>query len=226
MKAIKQVLVEKYLGKHLDLRVRLFNILAVGGIVISLTMAAGTVLTGAGFIHFLVNIILAAVSFGLLYLSITTGNYQLGYILTVVFIFLILFPAAFFVSDGYRGGMPTFFVFAVTISVFMLRGRTAFIVTALELVLYVALCVYAYFRPDSVQHFASEGDMLQDIILSFVTVSISLGIIMHYHFRLNYEQQKELEKAREEALALSRVKTSFLTNTAMRSARPSTWFSA
>src|SRR5690606_10348190 len=50
------------------------------------------------------------------------------------------------------------------------------------------------------------------VVLSFVTVSIALGIIMHYHIRLNYEQQRELERAREEALALSRVKTSFLTN--------------
>ena len=36
--------------------------------------------------------------------------------------------------------------------------------------------------------------------------------IMHYHIRLNYEQQRELERAREEALALSKVKTTFLTN--------------
>jgi len=212
MKAFRQMLAERYFGKHLDLRVRLFNTLALGGILISLTMAVSTLFTGAGPIHFLVNMILALVSFGLLFYSRKTGNYQVSYLLTVICIFLILFPAAFFVSDGYRGGMPTFFVFAVTISVFMLRGRTALIVTGLELALYVGLCVFAYLYPDSVQHFASEVDMLQDIILSFVTVSISLGIIMHYHFRLNYEQQKELEKAREEALALSRVKTMFLTN--------------
>jgi signal transduction histidine kinase/DNA-binding NarL/FixJ family response regulator len=212
MKAIKQALVEKYFGRHLDLRVRLFNTLAMGGILISLAMASVTPFTGAGFNHFLVNILLAAVSFGLLYFSRKTGNYQLCYLITVVCIFMILFPVAFFVSDGYRGGMPTFFVFAVAISVFMLRGRTAFVVTAIELAIYVGLCVFAYYHPESIQHFASEGDRLRDLVLSFVVVSIALGIIMHYHFRMNYEQQSELEKAREEALALSRVKTTFLTN--------------
>ena len=74
MKAVRQVFVEKFFGRHLDLRERLFNLLAIGGIVISLTMAAGTVLTGAGPVHFLVNMALAAVSFGLLYLARRTGT--------------------------------------------------------------------------------------------------------------------------------------------------------
>jgi signal transduction histidine kinase len=132
--------------------------------------------------------------------------------LTVICIFMILFPAAFFVSDGYRGGMPVFFVFSVTISVFMLRGRLACIVTGLELALYVGISVFAYLYPTYIRHFDSEIGRLQDVVLSFVTVSIALGIIMHYHIRLNYEQQRELERAREEALALSKVKTTFLTN--------------
>lgn len=33
---------ERYFGKHLDLRMRLFNVLAVGGIFISLIMAVST----------------------------------------------------------------------------------------------------------------------------------------------------------------------------------------
>lgn len=163
---------------------------------ISLVMAVTTVFTGAGFGHFLVNIALAAVSFGLLYFARLTGDYQRCYLITVICIFMILFPGAFFVSDGYRSGMPAFFVFAVTISVFMLRGRTAFAVATLELVLYVGLCLYAYYNPDSVRHFPSEAAMLRDIIVSFVSTSIVLGIVMHYHFRLNYEQQMELEEAR------------------------------
>ena len=212
MKAIRQVLQEKYFGKHLDLRVRLFNTLAVGGMIISLIMAISTLFTGAGTLHFFLNILTALVSFGLLYFSSKTGNYQLSYLITVVCIFMFLFPAIFFNSNGYLSGMPAFFVFAVTISVFMLRGRTAFAVTAVELALYVGLCVYAYYNPHAVRPFVNEAAMLRDIVASFVVVSIALGITMHYHFRMNYEQQRELERAREEALALSKVKTTFLTN--------------
>lgn len=203
---------ERYFGKHLDLRMRLFNVLAVGGIFISLIMAVSTFFTGAGIMHFFLNILIALVSFGLLYLCKKTQNYQLSYLATVVCVFMILFPAVFFNSNGYLSGMPTFFVFAVTISVFMLRERAALAVTVLELAIYVGLCFYAYYNPESVRPFTSEAAMLRDIVVSFVVVSISLGIIMYYHFRMNYEQQRELEKAREEAVALSKVKSTFLTN--------------
>lgn len=212
MKTTWQVFYDRYFGRHLDLRARLFHSLAVGGMAISLIMAFSTLFTKAGFFHFLFNILIAVVSFGLLYYSRKTGNHQLCYLVTVVCVFMILFPAVFFNSNGYRSGMPAFFVFAVTISVFMLRGRTALIVTGVELALYVGLCIFVYYNPQTVRPFETEADMLRDIILSFVVVSISLGIIMHYHFRMNYEQQRELEEAREEALASSRVKTTFLAN--------------
>ena len=99
---------ERYFGKHLDLRMRLFNVLAVGGIFISLIMAVSTFFTGAGIMHFFLNILIALVSFGLLYLCKKTQNYQLSYLATVVCVFMILFPAVFFNSNGYLSGMPTF----------------------------------------------------------------------------------------------------------------------
>ena len=176
MKAIKQALVEKYFGRHLDLRVRLFNTLAMGGILISLAMASVTPFTGAGFNHFLVNILLAAVSFGLLYFSRKTGNYQLCYLITVVCIFMILFPVAFFVSDGYRGGMPTFFVFAGHL---FTRGRTAFVVTRRTSHLRWA---HVFACTTKASAYASEDGLT--ICVSFVVVSITWGY--HTTVRMNF----------------------------------------
>lgn len=79
----------------LDFRVRLFNILALGGTVISL--------------------------------------------ITIVMIFLIVFPAMFFFSGGYHGGMPAFFVFAIIFTVLMLEKTRALIVSLLEIVLYMEM---------------------------------------------------------------------------------------
>ena len=53
-----------------------------------------------GFFHFLFNILIAVVSFGLLYYSRKTGNHQLCYLVTVVCVFMILFPAVFFNSTA------------------------------------------------------------------------------------------------------------------------------
>ena len=89
----------------LDFRVRLFNILALGGTVISLIMAFLSLGTGS-WENVLINFALVAVSGGLFLYSYYSGKYQRCYLITIVVIFLIVFPVMFFTSGGYRGGMP------------------------------------------------------------------------------------------------------------------------
>ena len=103
----------------LDFRVRLFNILALGGTVISLIMAFLSLGTGS-WGNVLINIVLVAVSGGLFLYSYYSGKYQRCYLITIVMIFLIVFPVMFFTSGGYHGGMPAFFVFAIIFTVLML----------------------------------------------------------------------------------------------------------
>ena len=89
----------------LDFRVRLFNILALGGTVISLIMAFLSLGTGS-WGNVLINFALVAVSGGLFLYSYYSGKYQRCYLITIVVIFLLVFPVMFFTSGGYRGGMP------------------------------------------------------------------------------------------------------------------------
>ena len=119
----------------LDFRVRLFNILALGGTVLSLIMAFLSLGTGS-WGNVLINIALVAVSGGLFLYSYYSGKYQRCYLSTIVMIFLIIFPVMFFTSGGYHGGMPAFFVFAIIFTVLMLVKRRALIVSLLEIVLY------------------------------------------------------------------------------------------
>ena len=97
----------------LDFRVRLFNILALGGTVISLIMALLSLGTGS-WGNVLINLVLVAVSGGLFLYSYYSEKYQRCYLITIVMIFLIVFPVMFFTSGGYHGGMPAFFVFAIS----------------------------------------------------------------------------------------------------------------
>ena len=89
----------------LDFRVRLFNILALGGTVISLIMTFLSLGTGS-WENVLINFALVAVSVGLFLYSYYSGKYQRSYLITIVVIFLIVFPVMFFTSGGYCGGMP------------------------------------------------------------------------------------------------------------------------
>ena len=74
----------------LDFRVRLFNILALGGTVISLIMAFLSLGTGS-WRNVLINIMLVAVSGELFLYSYYSEKYQRCYLITIVMIFLMFF---------------------------------------------------------------------------------------------------------------------------------------
>ena len=90
---------------------------------ISLIMAFLSLGTGS-WGNVLINFALVAISGGLFLYSYYSGKYQRCYLITIVVIFLIVFPVMFFTSGGYRGGMPAFFVFAIIFTVLMLKKKT------------------------------------------------------------------------------------------------------
>ncbi len=203
---------DKFLDKRLDFRVRLFNVLAMAGMTIGMIMAVLGVFTNAGFWNILVNLISAVFAFCLLYYSYKSGKYQQCYMFTTIIIFLIFFPAMFFSAGGYHSGMPSFFVFAILFTVFMLEGKKIIVMTVIEMLVYIGICLTAYAYPQSVHFFETEQELLTDIIIGFPCVSIALGITLFIHFRMYNAQQRELETAREEALRLSKEKSNFLAN--------------
>lgn len=197
----------------LDFRVRLFNILALGGTVISLIMAFLSLGIGS-WRNVLINIMLVAVSGGLFLYSYYSGKYQRCYLITIVMIFLIVFPVMFFTSGGYHGGMPAFFVFAIIFTVLMLEKRRALIVSLLEIILYMGLCLAAYHFPHIVTPFATEADRLADILLAFVSVSTVCGIVLYFHLKEYNQQQLLLEEQNLRLRSLDNAKSTFLTTVA------------
>jgi hypothetical protein len=207
MKKIIHIFLNTFFGRELDFRVRLFNVLAMAGAVISLLVAALGPFTGAAPVNSvacLFSFLLALVFF---YYSNRSGRYRLFYFITIVIVFILLFPVMFFSAGGYRSGMPVFFVFAVVFTVFMLDGKAAFCMAVLELLVYSGLCLYAFRHPELVHFFETEAQLLTDVITAFAAVSIALGITMFLHFRIYNEQHRQLEKAREEAIRLSEIKS-------------------
>jgi signal transduction histidine kinase len=81
-----------------------------------------------------------------------------------------------------------------------------------ELVLYVAICLIAYYYPQTVNAFAGEREVLIDTIIGFTTVSAVLGVCMLLHFRLYNEQQKKLDEQNAVLAQTNRAKTEFLAN--------------
>jgi signal transduction histidine kinase/ActR/RegA family two-component response regulator len=196
----------------LEFRAKVFTVLAAAGFLISVSTAFIGLANDAGAGNVIACGAAAALAAALLAYSKRSGRYRFCYIITIAGVFIGLFPFMFFSAGGCHSGMPSFFIFAVIFTIFMLEGRSAAVVALLELLIYAGICVYAYYRPGAVRFFKNEGVLLADVIFGFVTVSLALGITMFLQIRLYKNYQMELEADREDALRLSRVKSACLSN--------------
>ena len=196
---------EKYFGDRLDFRVRLFNILAMTGMALSIIAGISSILKNESILSTIMILATTVIAYLLMRYASKSGRYQLCYTIAIIAIFIIAMSVLFFAGGGYENALPTYFIFAVIFTVFMLDGIKALVVSSVELLLYVSLCIIAYHYPDSVRPLKTRFDVLLDAIIGFTVVSASIGIALFFHFRLYRRQQHELEKAREEALEAKEI---------------------
>lgn len=219
MKKVLQFIINKFLNKQLDLRVRLFNALAMAGILVSFGVATLSLITGSGLESVPICYFSTLVAVGLLYYSYKSGKYQRCYMITVIVIFLIIFPIVFVTGGGYKGAMPFYFIFAFIFTVFMIDGKKMFVMAGIELVTYTGLCLFGFYFPQYIVWYKTEWNVVIDIISGVIVVSVSLGTAMSIQLRLYDEQHRELEKARKQLAAenaaleqINHLKTEFLGN--------------
>ena len=196
----------------LPFRVRLFNILASLGFIISLCNGVLSYWNNRDRKLLLINTGIALLSLSLLFYAYHSKKYQRCYFITIVVIFMFLFPIMFFKSGGYKGGMPSFYIFGILFTIFMLEGWLMFFCVWLELIIYIFTIGIAYYYPDTVIWFQSEKEIVVDVLTGVVVSSASLGVAMYLHFRIYKKQQIFLSQAREEAMEANRAKSTFLAN--------------
>ncbi len=227
MNIFKQALniyTQKFLS-HPDMRVKLFNILATGGI----ASCVSVILYELYHFHtgkLITNTLLLLISLALLIYSQRTGNYQRCYLITIICIFLIGFPVLFFMNGGYLGGMPTFFVFAIMFTILMLDKKTALIIAPIELCVYISLCYIAYKHPETIQFFDTEFDIMLDTVLALTLSSVICGICIYLHLREYDAQQETLALQNAQLKRYNEAKSTFLTTVAHEIRNPLTAISA
>ena len=203
----------RFFDKTLDFRVRLFNVLAMAGTLISFAMVLVSIATGA-WENILINGMSTVLSGGLLVYSYRSGRYRLCYMITIIAIFMGLFPFMFFNAGGYHSGMPCFFVFAVVFTVLMLDKWQAILMSVLETALYIFICLVAYLHPETVSFLSTETDILTDVIIAFISVSAALGVVLYLHLREYNKQQRLLELQNTKLKEYDEMKSTFLTTVA------------
>lgn len=195
----------KLFAQNMDFRIRIFNLLAATGFIVSLVIFAVSLINGASALNCAMLLSAALLSAVMLVYSTKTGNYHPCYIITVIFVFMLLFPMMFFTAGGYNSGMPCFFVFAVVFTLFMLEGKAGIICAAAEIVIYVSCCAAAYRFPQLVTPFPDEKGVVSDVITGICVASSALGAAMFFQIKMYNE-------AVEEARRSNKAKGIFLAN--------------
>lgn len=209
---IKRI-ITRFFDRELDFRVRLFNVLAIAGTGISGATLLLNIIT-AMWASAVLSAFLTVLSGGLLIFTYKTGKYQVGYIVTITVIFMILFPVLFFTSGGYKGGMPSMFIFAVLFTVLMLKGKAALLVSLAEILEYIVSAVIGYIKPECITWFSTEAQMLADILITTTAVSISCGVVLFLHLREYEAQRIKLARQNEQLKRNDEVKSVFLSTVA------------
>ena len=195
----------KLFAQNMDFRIRIFNLLAATGFIVSLVIFAVSLINGASALNCAMLLSAALLSAAMLVYSTKTGNYRPCYIITVIFVFMLLFPMMFFTAGGYNSGMPCFFVFAVVFTLFMLEGKAGIICAAAEIVIYVSCCAAAYRFPQLVTPFPDEKGVVSDVVTGICVASSALGATMFFQIKMYNE-------AVEEARRSNKAKGIFLAN--------------
>ncbi|MBR5766317.1 MAG: response regulator [Lachnospiraceae bacterium] len=193
-----------------DLRARIFNILALCGVIICVITSFINLIVEASLFGFFACFVGMFISLALLLYTRKTGKYKPAMILTILIIFIGLFTFLFFSGGGYHSGMPTFFIFAIVFTAFMLDGISMPIFVLLELVWYTGLIWVAFSYPDLVTELEDETAVFLDVWCSGLVVAISLALTMYLQIRIYRKKQNELNEAIRAADEANRAKSDFL----------------
>jgi signal transduction histidine kinase len=194
----------------LDFREQLVTAAGMVGVAICWISAVANAAQGSNIETVLLNVAAGFATIGLLWFARTTGRYRLTYVITVVALFLILYPWFFFAGGGYFSGMPAFFVFAIVFSAFILDKVALWVLLPLEIAVFVACIAVAYFRPDLVLALPSPLMVMTDVVYCVVASGLALTAALRLLIRIYESIKVQLVSQNAELAQVDQAKSELL----------------
>ncbi|MBE5870165.1 MAG: response regulator [Lachnospiraceae bacterium] len=191
--------------KEKELDILLFKVLGTAGFIVSLIGSIQSLFTLQDFTGFGINLLAAFASVGLLWFVHMTKKYVIGYLITSVSIFMILFAWLFMEMGGMEGSMPYFFMFGIVFTLMMYKGKLLIIMETLQSTFYMLVCFFSFRHPEYIQKFDSPGNQFSDQVAGILISSVGIGSI----FMLYIHEYRKEQKAAEES---SKAKSILLAN--------------
>ena len=193
-----------------DFHARLSVIAALTGFVVAVIGIAMNALNDGGAIQTLLCVSMAVMSVGMVWFARKTGNYERARVVTVVIVFLVIFPSMFFTGGGYRSGMPALMVFAMGFTGLALMGRGMWVLLGLEFLVYSACCIADYAYPQLVTPLAGPAELVIDVIICIALAGIALSAMLHLLLRVHERNATLLAAKNAELEEIDREKSEFL----------------
>ncbi|MCL1897086.1 MAG: HAMP domain-containing histidine kinase [Clostridiales bacterium] len=210
-----------YFDTTLDLKIQVFNLLAIVGMVAGTGLALVGISLRDSMIPGVNNISIAVLSFALLYIANKKKCYLACSRVFVVVVFLVLFPITFFYCGGYRSGAIFIFVIALVFTAILLDNKERIFALVFEFGLYVFCCFRVFYWPETAYALPTEDKYFYVMIINFTAACIVILIVITMQMRLFGNRQKRIDglvselTARNEELALyDSMKSDFLATVA------------
>ena len=203
MKKIMKRIIGFYIDEH-ELDISMFKLLGTAGVLVSLIGAVQDSFTSSDYKGTIINLLAALASVLLMWFVHTTRLYLIGYLITSVGIFSILFAWLFLETGGMGGSIPYFFAFGMVFTLLMYKGALMYVMEILQTLFYVAVCWFSYKYPEYVTPFENPEKQFFDQMAGILFSAVGIGAIFLMYIREYRKQQgvaEESSKAKSELLA-------------------------
>jgi signal transduction histidine kinase len=205
-----KLFLDRYFGPALDFRLRLFNILAVAGVL----LCGWTILVsrGASLLRFGITLVAATLSLLLMRLAKRAKKPERYYLAAVLCIFYAFFPTLFFTGGGVDGSLVFVLMLGVMFTVMLLRGWKALAFTGGLIAWYCGIFITEIYHPEWFAHFKTVAERMIDMAAGFAVISAALALCVFFLLRLYDRQQTQLDAQNVLLAQASRAKSEFLSN--------------
>ncbi|MCL1794623.1 MAG: HAMP domain-containing histidine kinase [Oscillospiraceae bacterium] len=190
-----------YFGKELELRIQFFNLTAFVGIIAGVIVAVIGAISSFGATAVVIDLAITPMSYVMLRVAEKKKCYRLCSWLWVVLMFMIAFPALFFLCGGHKSGASCLFILAIVFTALLLDGGEGFAAAALEAVIYAACTIFAYVRPETLAVIESDFIYTLHALSNFLICAALSVLVVLIRNRMITAKQQEVEELNRELAA-------------------------
>lgn len=187
----------------------LFNIMIFSGILLTFSFGLLNLLFDninyATYIFIIIAIVLISEHF----YSVKSGKYKHLIYITIILIYMILYPVLFFITGGSSGYIPCIFVYAIASTFIILRKKRLIFLVLLEIIVYFIMYIIEFTHP----HLFYSSNINRTIsVIAPVITGLIFGMTIYIYVHSYRLRNQKLEYAKIQTDAANKAKDDFFSS--------------